>query len=135
MIEATQTELFEPTVEQRFEAWKEMPGARHVLRDLYAMAAPYAAEWKRAGVQVSMKLLWELMRHRIKRVRSRAQRRGIRLTKEHGYTLNNDFTALVARHIEAHRPDWNGMFELRQRHVPRNGPRLALILPMKQKAG
>jgi hypothetical protein len=128
----SQLELFEKTVEQRFDDWKVSSGGNHVLRDLYAMAARYANEWKRTGVKASIKMLWELERHRIKHVRSRAQRMGRKIGKSNGYTLNNDFTALVARHIEEHREDWKGMFETRERNVKRGGPKLAVILPMKK---
>ncbi len=129
MSEMYQSELFEPTVEQKFEAWKQTAGGGHVLRDIYAMAAPYARAYKREGVKVSVKLLWEMERHRIKRVRSRAQRLGVRVGKVQGYTLNNNFTALVARHIESRRPDWAGMFERRERNRD-GGRKLAVVLPM-----
>jgi hypothetical protein len=127
-----QPELFEPTVEQRFEVWKETKGGNQVLRDLYALAAGYAEGWKRSGVKVSIKLLWEIERHRIKTVRARAVRMGRKVGKDQGYTLNNSFTALVARHIESRREDWRGMFETRERNQKKGGPRLALIVPMKE---
>ena len=133
MDRPVQTELFEPTIEQRFDDWKLTKGGNHVLRDLYAMAAGYAADWKRTGVQVSIKLIWELERHRIKKVRSRAQRLGRKIGKDYGYTLNNSFTALVARHIESHRPDWKGLFEKRERNSQKKGPKMAVILPMRQR--
>lgn len=129
---AIQTELFELTADQRFDVWKDTRGGRQILRDLYAKAAPYARRWRRTGLQVSMKLLWELERDRIREVRTRAQRRGIRIPQDRGYTLNNDFTPLVARHIYAHRPDWDGMFELRERGHAGSGPRLAVVLPMRR---
>ena len=126
-----QPELFEKTVEQRFDQWKVSKGGNHVLRDLYAIAAGYAQEWQRSGVPVSMKLLWELERHQIKRVKARAQKMGRRIGKDQGYTLNNTFTALVARHIEGHRKDWAGMFEKRERNVKRGRPRTVLVVPLK----
>ena len=128
-----QPDLFEATVEQRFESWKESKGGRYVLRDLYALASGYANEWKRSGVKVSVKLLWEMERHRIKMVRARAQRMGRKIGQDQGYTLNNTFTALVARHIEDRRPDWKGLFETRERSVKRGGPCLAWIVPIGEK--
>lgn len=99
---------------QQFLEWKQLPGAGHVLRDLYALAAPYAARHRRTHITVSIKLLFELERDRIKRVRARAQAAGIRLPAWKGYTLNNTLTAPIARHIVERRPDWAGMFEHRE---------------------
>lgn len=98
----------------RAERWMHSPGGRHVMRDLYALAARYERDWRRTGIPISMKLLFEIERQRIKTVTSRAQARGIRLTKDDGYSLNNSRTAYVARHMVARRPDWCGMFELRE---------------------
>jgi hypothetical protein len=132
-MQAIQAEFFDPTIEQRFDSWKERPGARHVLRDIYRMAAGYVPGWRRDGIPVSIKLLWELERHRIKRVRTRAQRLGVRLGRDHGYTLNNDFTAMVARHIEQHRPDWRGLFEKRERNQPHStGTKKGIFIPLNQ---
>jgi len=134
MPETAQMELFQKTVEQRFEDWKATKGGRFALRDVYAIAAPYIAEAQRHGTKVSMKLIWELMRHKMRCFRARCQRKGIQVGKDNGYTLNNDFTALVARHIEAHRPDWAGVFEKRERGRKRGGPRLAWIVPAEERA-
>jgi len=127
MSDSTQLTLFKETPWEQFQKWKELPGAGHVLRDLYAIAAPYATEWQRTKVTVSMKLLFELERHKIKHVRARAQKQGIKLPDWQGYTLNNSFTAPIADHIETHRPDWQGMFEHRQ-SPRRNKKQWALIV-------
>lgn len=84
------------------------------MRDLYVLASQYAKVWKRTGIPVSMKLLFEIERQRIKTVTSRAQAIGIRISKDDGYSLNNSRTAYVARHIVVRRPDWDGLFELRE---------------------
>lgn len=97
----------------QFVLWQQQTGARHVLTDLYRMAAPYARRYHRTGQRVSVRLLWERERDRIKEVRARLIRRGCDLAKWGGYRLNNNLTAQIARHIVYRRPEWNGMFELR----------------------
>ena len=114
-----QSDLFDPSAAQKFAVWKETRGGRHVLRIAYILAAPYARRYAETGRQVSMKLIWELMRDELDRIRRQFAARGIRLEKCEGFALNNIFTAHVARHILAHREDWAGMFELRETNVPR----------------
>jgi len=89
-------------------------GGRHVMRDLYALAAKFVPRWRRTGIPLSVALLWETERQRIKEVSARCQQRGIRLSKDNGYTLNNDRRAYVARHIMDRRRDWDGLFEIRE---------------------
>lgn len=36
-----QTDLFEPTIAQQFEAWKHQPGAGHVIAAFYRKAANF----------------------------------------------------------------------------------------------
>lgn len=110
-----QTDCFGETPLQKFERWKELPGARHVLRKAYAISAHYAARYRRTHRRVSMKLIWELLRDHISAVRSRS--RAETLEQFEGYTLNNIFTPYMARHILAHKPEWAGMFELRELHT------------------
>lgn len=98
----------------RAERWMHSPGGRHVMRDLYALAAKYANDWRRTGIPVSIKLLFEIERHRIKIVTARALRCGMVMKDEYGYTLNNSNTAYIARHIMDRRPDWDGLFEVRE---------------------
>lgn len=102
----------------RAERWIHSPGGRHVMRDLYALAAQYARVWKRTGIPVSMALLYEIERHRIKTVTARASRLGYRIKDEYGYTLNNSYSAYVARHIMARRDEWAGLFEVRELRAP-----------------
>lgn len=105
----SQTDLFDPEIVQRFEAWKQTPGARKILQMAYALTAPYAETFQKTGQRVSIKLIWELLRYHV------ASDAG--LEPENGYRLNNDFTPLLSRHIVRHRPEWNGVFELRERHT------------------
>lgn len=114
MISEVQIDLLELTPLQKFERWKETPGARHVLRKAYAIAAHYAARHRRTHRRVSMKLIWELLRDHISYVRVRSKPEV--LEQFEGYTLNNIFTPYVARHILAHKPEWAGVFELRELH-------------------
>lgn len=111
----TQTEFpFGPSLAERADRWMHTPGGRHVMRDLYALAARYARDWRRTGIPVSVKMLFEVERHRIKCVTARALRCGMVMKDEYGYTLNNSHTAYIARHIMARRPEWAGLFETRQ---------------------
>ena len=98
-----------------FAIWKLEPGSRHVLRDMHAMAAGYAKRFHRTGQRVSVRLLWERERDKIKAVRLRLRSRGTDIEKWNGYRLNNDFHALIARHILNRHPEWDGLFELRER--------------------
>ena len=110
----TNINAIEPSLAERAERWMHSPGGRHVMRDLYALAAKYARDWRRTGIPISMKLLYELERHRIKCVTARALRRGFKIKDEYGYTLNNSYTAYIARHIMDRREDWDGLFETRR---------------------
>ncbi len=110
-----QIDLIDETPLQKFERWKQTAGARHVLRKAYAIAAHYAARHRRTQRRVSMKLIWELLRDHISYVRQRATPET--LAHFEGYTLNNIFTPYVARHILAHKPEWAGVFELRELHA------------------
>ena len=98
----------------RAERWMHSAGGRHVMRDLYALASKYALDWRRTGIPVSMKLLYEVERHRIKCVTARASRRGFNIDDGWGYTLNNSYHAYIARHIMDRRKDWDGLFEIRR---------------------
>lgn len=98
-----------------FAEWKQQLGARHVLRDLHALAAVYYRDYRRFGLRVSMKYLYEIERYRVRSVRARLRRVGGDLDKWNGYRLNNDFTAMIARHIISRHPEWEGMFEFRER--------------------
>lgn len=109
-----QLTLFAKTPQEQFEAWLELPGARRVMRDLYAIAARYVPAWKRSGISVSMKLIVEQERQKIKEGRARAQAMGVTLSGWRGYTINNSLTGPMARHLEAHRPEWAGLFEKRR---------------------
>lgn len=113
--QAIQTDLLEETNVQKFERWKQTPGARHVLRKSYAIAAHYAARYRRTHRRVSMKFIWELLRDHVSQVQVRSKPEV--LQQFEGYTLNNIFTPYVARHILAHKPEWAGMFQLRELHT------------------
>ena len=100
-------------IEDQYLEWKKLPGSRQVLRQAYRFTSHYARAFRARGQQVSVKLIWELMRYHIKTVRRRAKAKGVKIQKWQGYTLNNNFTAYLARDIMAHRQDWLGIFEIR----------------------
>jgi hypothetical protein len=112
----TQRHLFSEdlTIPERFDLWKATPGGAQVLCRAYRIAAGYGHRYQRTGQRVSMKLIYELLRDRVTGIRRELKRRGIVLKKENGFRLNNDFTAHISRHIISHRPEWAGMFELRE---------------------
>jgi len=56
-----------------------------------------------------------LLRDHVSHVRAHAKPEV--LAQFEGYTLNNIFTPYIARHILAHKPEWAGMFELRELHT------------------
>lgn len=122
-----QTDLFEPSHVQRFEAWKASPGGRHVLQIAYAITARYARRYQRTGRRVSMKKIWEDLRDNIPFIRQRMRAKGILLDHLDGFALNNNFHALVARHILEHHQDWHGLFELREIGVPRRKRKVIVI--------
>lgn len=105
------------SIAEQADRWMHTPGGRHIMRDLYALAAGYVGKWRRTGIPIGIALIWEIERQRIKEVTARAVRickaRGIEIPKDYGYTLNNDRRAYVARHMMARKPEWNGLFELR----------------------
>ena len=98
---------------EKADAWIHTKGGRMIMRDLYAIAAGFVDDWQKSGIPVSMDYIYHIERHRIKMVRSRAQKMSVKIEKEYGYSLNNSYTAYVARHILAHKPEWAGLFELR----------------------
>lgn len=106
--ECEQTDLFDPEIVRKFEAWKATDGGGKVMRIIYALTAHYARRFHKTGRRCSMKLIWEQVRDHLCYLRTK-------LKPVDGYTLNNNFHALVARHILAHRPEWDGLFELRER--------------------
>lgn len=107
-----QQSLFGDTLQQKFDAWKATPGGKHVLNILYRKAAGYAARYQRTKRRVSIRLLWEQTRDHVSfwapQVKARLD------TTVDGYRLNDHLHAYAARHILAHKPEWHGMFHLRE---------------------
>jgi hypothetical protein len=114
MGNAIQLDLWGKTLAQEFDVWAHTPGGRHVCRDLYRIASRYATRYLRTGRRASMRLMWELERDQIVEVRARLRARGIDLAPWKSYALNDHHIAYAARHLEAHRPEWAGMFERRE---------------------
>jgi hypothetical protein len=110
----TQSDLFAKDIAERFAVWKATPGGRQLLRFAYAEAAVFARRHARTGQRVSMDYLIHKLRDRISRIRAWLVKRGTDLPREGGYRINDHFTAHIARHILAHRPEWDGLFELRE---------------------
>ena len=109
-----QTDLFELTIAQRFEAWKASPGGRFCLCKLYAITAGYYRIWQATGNGPSTRLVWEQLRYHLDDVRRKLKARGKDLSRERGFWLNDHFTALAVRHMLAHRKEWDDLFELRE---------------------
>ena len=122
-----QTELFEPTIAQRFEVWKGTPGGGQIMARLYRITAGYYGRYKATRRGVSQRLLWETLRDRIDGIRRELKRRGIRLDCERGFLLNDHFTAHAVRHMIAEHPDWAVLFELRELGVRRNARKVLVI--------
>jgi hypothetical protein len=111
-----QLELFAEDArgEQAFLIWKELPGARHVLKHVYRRVAQYVPEWRKTQVCVSATLIMEEVRHLLKHRMRRAEARQIRLSAWDGYAINNSLRPYIARHVMDRRPEWAGIFELRE---------------------
>jgi len=107
------------TTAQKFDAWRQSPGGKRVLQITYAITAPYARRFVQSGRQVSIKLIWEIVRYNLTHIRVQLAKRGEAFEKLEGFALNNIFTAHVARHLMNHRAEWNGLFELRELNKPR----------------
>lgn len=108
-----QPDLFERSIREQFEAWKETPGGRFILMNAYKLSAAQADRFKRCGQRGSVRLVWEQLRYRLAWIRQCARRKGVRLEKWNNYALNDHFHAHVARHILSRKPEWQGLFELR----------------------
>lgn len=113
----TQTEMFDKTLLQQFEEWKQTKGGNMILADLYEITAGFIGDWRETGIPVSMDYVYHIERHRLKLNKARIQAKGEKYGKVDGYSLNNNFTALCADHIMRHRPDWQGIFETRERRA------------------
>jgi len=122
-----QTELFEPTKAQRFEAWKATPGGGQVLCRLYRETACFYGRYRRTGRGVSQRFLWEKLRDRIEGIRAELKRRGIKLEAERGFLLNDHLLPYAVRHMIAEHPEWEVMFELRELNVKRNKRKVLVI--------
>ena len=122
-----QTELFEPTIAQRFEAWKDTPGGGQIMARLYRITASYYGRWKATRRGVSQRLLWETLRDRIDGIRRELKKRGIKMDCEKGFLLNDHFTAYAVRHMVANHPEWSVLFELRELNVKRNKRKVIVI--------
>ena len=122
-----QTDLFEPTIAQRFEAWKDTPGGGQIMARLYRITASYYGRWKATRRGVSQRLLWETLRDRIDGIRRELKKRGIKMDCEKGFLLNDHFTAYAVRHMVANHPEWSVLFELRELNVKRNKRKVIVI--------
>jgi hypothetical protein len=128
-----QTELFEQTIAQRFEAWKATPGGGQILARLYRITAPFYGRFIRTKRGVSQRLLWETLRDRVEGIRKELKRRGIKLEAERGFLLNDHFTAYAVRHMVANHPEWRGMFELRELGIQRRTVKKTVVVITEHK--
>jgi len=116
---------FAPTLQQQFEAWKATPGGGHILNLIYRRTACYAARYRRTGRRVSIRFIWEGVRDHVSHYGPKLQRR--LPAKVDGYRLNDHLHAYVARHIVEHRPEWRGLFELREVGKERKKRKIIII--------
>lgn len=128
----SQADLFEPTIAQRFDQWRQTRGGAFCLCKLYAVTARYVRDWRRTGIKPGTRLVWEVLRYELDDVRRKLQARGHELRRERGFWLNDHFTAHAIRHMIQHRPEWNGIFELRELDVSR-GKRKVRVVVIEEK--
>lgn len=126
MINSNQEELFDSTISAAFDAWRQTPGGKHLLKHAYRIAAGLLRRTP-PGQRLSVKLVWELLRHRLRWIKAGLRRRGIVVQTVDGFALNNVFTAYVARHLMAHRPEWAGRFEVRELAAKRRKRKVLVI--------
>jgi hypothetical protein len=126
-MSALQLELNGDTKAQAFEVWKALPGGRQLLNWIYRDAAAFAARWQRTGQRVSMDYLFHRQRDRLRAIHLRLAKSGCAMPKVGGYRLNDHFTAYIARHIVSRRPEWAGMFELREMNKPKRTVRTTVV--------
>ena len=112
-MSGTQTDLFAPTIAQRFAAWKVTPGGRFCLQKLYVITAGYHHVFTATGIAPSTRLVWEQLRYHLDEVRFKLRSRGHDMKRERGFWLNDHFTAHAVRHMIQRRPEWEPLFELR----------------------
>lgn len=122
-----QTELFAPTIAQRFEAWKATPGGGQIMARLYRITAAYYGRFLRTKRGVSQRLLWETLRDRVDGIRKELRRRGVKMETERGFLLNDHFTAYAVRHMIEHHPEWAPLFELRTLNVTKYKRKVVVI--------
>ena len=109
----SQDELFQPSIAQRFEAWKATRGGAFCLCKLHAITAGYYARWRRTGVKPCTALVWNQVRYNLDEVRAKLAAKGQRLRRERGFWLNDNFSSRAVRLMIEHRPEWAILFELR----------------------
>ena len=105
------------------------------MAECYRVTARYAVRSKATGIPVSVKLIWELVRDHIKHVRHRGDRLHYNAPQWRGYTLNNSLTASIARHIMRHRPEFAGIFELRQEWGAEKREKKTRVIVFKANGG
>ena len=105
---------FAETHSQEFDHWHDSKGGRFLLRELFRISASYGNRYIKTGQRVSVKMIWEMVRDRMKILKHRAKTKGIIIKKLDGYTMNNNLHSHVARFIVERRPEWKGMFEMRE---------------------
>jgi len=105
-MNATQPTLFADSIEERFERWKQLPGARLVMMMYYRLALFYYRRFEERGVGVSIRLIEEKVRDEIRLGRLRG-------VKEQGYALNSHFSRCIERHMTSRRPKLKKIFHER----------------------
>lgn len=136
-LSAEQLPLLPSEIAERFQVWKASRGGAQLLRFAYQETARFAARFERTGQRVSMDYIMHILRDRIGKIKNRLARTGVVLPKEGGYRINDHFTAHIARHIMARRPEWDGLFEKRQLGAKRMAARKTVVITeyRAEKAG
>jgi hypothetical protein len=101
-----------------FAAWKKTEGGAEMMRLAYAITAGYFRDYQLHGTQLSIRLVYETLRHRLHIILADFRKRGITLNKIQGYRLNNNLCPHIVRHMIARRPEWENLFELRELKTP-----------------
>ena len=108
---------------QRFRMWIQTYGGNKVMQYCFKFAAPYGDRFQKHKRMVSFSLIWELVRDHMKQIRRDAERKGIKIRELKGYALCNDLRSYAMRYLVHRRPDWDGMFLMREQGSNRSGGR------------
>jgi len=124
-VRTVQYDLFQRTLDERFEQWFASPARQQIA----AEAASRALALRHAGFQrYGIKAICEAIRF------DRHLQWGPETDAGDPYRLSNNYPSRLARHLMATVPDLAGFFETRELRGTDRTPRRAVVIPIKPRA-